>query len=100
MQVFDNDDEEEQLAEVRRFALIFVGIGVFSGVANFIMVSMYGLAGEHLTARLRSQLFQKLLQQEIAFYDDKSNATGALCAKLSGEAAAVQGVSNQSPIVM
>lgn len=56
---------------------------------------MYGLAGEHLTARLRSSLFQKLLQQEIAFFDDKNNATGALCARLSGETAAVQGVSNQ-----
>lgn len=58
------------------------------------MVSMYGVAGEHLTARLRSQLFQKILQQEIAFFDDKNHATGALCAKLSGESAAVQGVSN------
>lgn len=56
---------------------------------------MYGLAGEHLTARLRSHLFQKVLQQEIAFFDNKNNATGALCAKLSGETAAVQGVSNQ-----
>lgn len=83
------------MAAVRRFALIFIGIGVLSGLANFITVSMYGLAGEHLTARLRSNLFQKLLQQEIAFYDNKNNATGALCARLSGETAAVQGVSNQ-----
>lgn len=65
-----------------------------------MMVSMYGIAGEHLTARLRTLLFQKLLQQEIAFYDDKNNATGALCAKISGEAASVQGVSNQSLIIM
>ncbi|XP_026327715.1 multidrug resistance protein 1-like isoform X2 [Hyposmocoma kahamanoa] len=93
--VFQNPDEEERLAAVRRFALIFVGIGVLSGVANFITVSMYGLAGEHLTARLRSLLFQKLLQQEIAFYDNKDNATGALCAKLSGETAAVQGATGQ-----
>lgn len=64
------------------------------------MVSMFGIAGEHLTARLRSLLFQKLLQQEIAFYDDKDNATGALCAKLSGETAAVQGVSNYQPLCM
>lgn len=53
---------------------------------------MYGVAGEHLTERLRRLMFQKLLQQEIAFYDNKGNSTGALCARLSGEAAAVQGV--------
>lgn len=53
---------------------------------------MYGVAGEYLTARLRKLMFQNLLQQEIGFFDDKNNSTGALCARLSGEAAAVQGV--------
>lgn len=38
-------------------------------------------------------MFEKLLCQEVAFFDDKDNSTGALCAKLSGEAASVQGVS-------
>ena len=54
----------------------------------------YGIAGEYLTQRLRLSMFEKLLEQEIGFYDDKDNATGALCARLSGEAAAVQGVSD------
>lgn len=54
---------------------------------------MFGVAGEHLTERLRKLMFAKILQQEIAFFDDKNNSTGALCARLSGEAAAVQGVS-------
>lgn len=54
---------------------------------------LYAIAGEHLTERLRKLMFEKLLEQEIAFYDDKNNSTGALCARLSGEAAAVQGVS-------
>lgn len=37
-QVLSNPNAEEVLAEVRRFALIFVGIGVFSGIGNFIQV--------------------------------------------------------------
>lgn len=56
---------------------------------------MYGIAGEHLTARLRKLLFEKMLHQEVGFFDDKNNSTGALCARLSGEAAAVQGVSTK-----
>lgn len=28
----------------------------------------------------------------MGFYDDKSNSTGALCARLAGETAKVQGV--------
>lgn len=53
---------------------------------------MYGIAGEYLTARLRKLLFVHMLQQEVAFFDDKNNSTGALCARLSGDAASVQGV--------
>lgn len=44
-------------------------------------------------------MFKTLLQQEVAFFDDKENSTGALCARLSGEAAAVQGVSIKLLIV-
>lgn len=93
--VLSNPDTDAVFAEVRKYALIFVGVGVFSGVTNFIMVSMYGVAGEYLTARLRKLLFEKLLQQEIGFFDDKNNSTGALCARLSGEAASVQGATGQ-----
>ncbi|XP_045448213.1 ATP-dependent translocase ABCB1 [Melitaea cinxia] len=93
--VLSNPDTEAVTAEVRNYAFIFICVGVFSGITNFIMVSMYGIAGEHLTARLRKLMFQKLLQQEIGFFDDKNNSTGALCARLSGEAAAVQGATGQ-----
>ncbi|XP_039753186.1 ATP-dependent translocase ABCB1-like [Pararge aegeria] len=93
--VLSNDDTEAVQAQVREYALIFVGVGVFSGITNFIMVSMYGVAGEYLTARLRKLMFKSLLQQEIGFFDDKNNSTGALCARLSGEAAQVQGATGQ-----
>lgn len=54
---------------------------------------MFGIAGEKMTERLRYQAFEAMLRQEIGWFDDKSNATGALCARLSGDASAVQGVS-------
>ncbi|CAH2096061.1 unnamed protein product [Euphydryas editha] len=93
--ILSNPDTEMVTAEVRRYALIFVGVGVFSGITNFITVSMYGVAGEYLTNRLRKLMFEKLLQQEIGFFDDKNNSTGALCARLAGEASAVQGATGQ-----
>lgn len=34
-----------------------------------------------------------MLSQEMGWYDDKANGVGAICARLSGEAASVQGVS-------
>lgn len=54
---------------------------------------MFGIAGEKLTMRLRSNMFGAMLRQEIGWYDLKENGVGALCGKLSGEASSVQGVS-------
>lgn len=54
---------------------------------------MNGIAGECLTERLRYRVFKHMLKQEIAWFDDKSNGTGTLCARLSTDASAVQGVS-------
>jgi ABC-type multidrug transport system fused ATPase/permease subunit len=40
---------------------------------------------------LRSLAFRATLRQEIAYFDDTKNNTGALCTRLATEAAAVQG---------
>jgi ATP-binding cassette subfamily B (MDR/TAP) protein 1 len=53
---------------------------------------MFSIAGEKLTMRLRSSMFRTMLRQEMGWYDKKDNGVGALTARLSGEAAHVQGV--------
>ncbi|CAF4197402.1 unnamed protein product, partial [Rotaria magnacalcarata] len=52
---------------------------------------LFACSGEALTKRLRSKAFSSLLRQEIAYFDDQSNNTGALCTRLATEASAVQG---------
>jgi ABC-type multidrug transport system fused ATPase/permease subunit len=54
----------------------------------------YGVAGEKLTMRLRGEMFEAMVRQEVAWFDKKSNSSGSLCARLSGDASSVQGVSN------
>jgi len=53
---------------------------------------LFSWAGENLTLRLRKQAFEAMMKQEIGWFDLSDNSTGALCQKLSGDAAAVQGV--------
>lgn len=53
----------------------------------------FGIAGEKLTERLRGLMFAAMLKMEVAWFDDRANGTGSLCARLSGDASAVQGVS-------
>lgn len=56
----------------------------------------FGIAGERLTERLRGMMFEAMMRMEIAWFDDRANGTGSLCARLSGDASAVQGVSTNS----
>ena len=51
------------------------------------------MAGERLTSRLRSESFHAMLMQEIGWFDDERNSTGALVTRLSNDAAQVEGVS-------
>lgn len=47
-----------------------------------------------MTERIRTQLFTSIISQEMSFFDKTVNGVGALCARLSGDAASIQGVSN------
>lgn len=52
---------------------------------------MYNISGVYLTTRVRSILFQSIIKQEIGWFDKEENSVGALCTKLSTDAASMQG---------
>ncbi|CAF1472610.1 unnamed protein product, partial [Rotaria sordida] len=54
-------------------------------------IFLFACSSEALTKRLRSKTFHAILRQEIAYFDDPNNNTGALCTRLATEASAVQG---------
>lgn len=87
--------EEEVRSEANKFAMYFVIAGVAAGTSTFLQMFMFGIAGEKLTKRIRKQMFQAMLTQEIGYFDKKSNGVGALCSRLSGDAANVQGATGQ-----
>ncbi|XP_066209900.1 phosphatidylcholine translocator ABCB4 isoform X3 [Saccopteryx leptura] len=52
----------------------------------------FGKAGEILTTRLRSMAFKAMLRQDMSWFDDHKNSTGALSTRLATDASQVQGV--------
>ena len=60
---------------------------------HLLSVAMFTVAGEHLTLRMRKLAFAAMLKQEMGWFDQPTNNTGALCSRLSADAAAIQGVS-------
>ncbi|KPJ04743.1 Multidrug resistance protein 1 [Papilio xuthus] len=81
-------------AEVLRRADLFAGmcvlVGAVAALAMFLQNATFTHSGLRLTNRLRHQYFSAILRQEVGFFDKASNRVGAVCARLSGDAAEVQ----------
>ena len=84
-------DDEEVRHESVKFSILFLVVGVVTGVGTFLQMYMFGLAGVRMTARIRKMAFTAMLRQEMGWYDEDTNSVGALCARLSTDAGAVQG---------
>lgn len=61
---------------------------------GWIRASIMGVAGERIVARLRNQLYESLLKQEIAFFDD--HRTGELLSRLTSDTSLLQGGTSQA----
>jgi len=72
-------------------ALQLAGIGLAFFVAVSLQGLMFSWSGSKLVERLRKKMFETMLMQEMGWFDEESNNTGALCARLSSSAEAVSG---------
>uniref|UniRef100_A0A7M5VBZ8 Uncharacterized protein n=1 Tax=Clytia hemisphaerica TaxID=252671 RepID=A0A7M5VBZ8_9CNID len=94
LQSFAENDPQEMEKKMEFWAIMFMVIGLVIGVAFFIAQYLFAKAGEALTTRLREMAFTSLLRQEIGYFDLPQHSTGALSARLSADASAVQGATS------
>ncbi|CAF4920953.1 unnamed protein product, partial [Rotaria socialis] len=79
--------------QVIMIALLFLLLSVGCLFIRFIQFTAFAVAGSKLTQRVRSKAFTCLLRQEVAYFDEPENSSGALCARLSSDAMALQEMS-------
>ncbi|CAF3377225.1 unnamed protein product [Rotaria socialis] len=89
--VFQECDPNIQEKGVFIYVLFFIGIALVTLFTMFLQSFFFAISGESLTQRLRAKIFRTLLQQDIAYFDQAENNTGALCTRLATEASDVQG---------
>nr|XP_035969037.1 ATP-binding cassette sub-family B member 5 isoform X3 [Halichoerus grypus] len=89
--MFENNDKTTLKHDAEIYSMIFVILGVICFVSYFIQGLFYGRAGEILTMRLRHLAFKAMLYQDISWFDDKENSTGALTTILAIDIAQIQG---------
>ncbi|XP_021018409.1 phosphatidylcholine translocator ABCB4 isoform X1 [Mus caroli] len=89
--IFGPGDDAVKQQKCNMFSLVFLGLGVLSFFTFFLQGFTFGKAGEILTTRLRSMAFKAMLRQDMSWFDDHKNSTGALSTRLATDAAQVQG---------
>ncbi|EFJ10214.1 hypothetical protein SELMODRAFT_184079 [Selaginella moellendorffii] len=61
-----------------------------------IQLSAFGFIGQRLIRRVRKRSFESVVRQEIAWFDDPSNSSGAISSRLSVDAAHVKSMVGDS----
>uniref|UniRef100_A0A8C5WKG4 ATP binding cassette subfamily B member 4 n=1 Tax=Leptobrachium leishanense TaxID=445787 RepID=A0A8C5WKG4_9ANUR len=100
MGIFVEPDKDILRQKSTMFSLLFLALGGISFVTFFLQGFTFGKAGEILTTRLRLLAFKSMLRQEIGWFDDKKNSTGALTTRLATDASQVQGATGSRLALM
>ncbi|XP_019479255.1 PREDICTED: multidrug resistance protein 1 [Hipposideros armiger] len=86
-----DDDPETKRQNSNTFSLLFLILGIISFITFFLQGYTFGKAGEILTKRLRYMVFRSILRQDVSWFDEPKNTTGALTTRLANDAAQVKG---------
>ncbi|MCA1829672.1 MAG: ATP-binding cassette domain-containing protein [Myxococcales bacterium] len=73
---------------VDKAALFMVAVAFVQGLAISLRFSLISVAGERAVTRIREQLFSRILDQEIGFFDERR--TGELTNRLSSDTSVLQ----------
>ncbi|XP_060181634.1 putative ABC transporter B family member 8 [Lycium barbarum] len=87
---FYSQSHEEMQSRIQKYCLIFIILCLVSVLLNLFQHYNFAYMGEHLTRRIRLRMLEKILTFEAAWFDEEQNSSGALCSRLSNEAAMVK----------
>ncbi|XP_072964824.1 ABC transporter B family member 9-like [Typha angustifolia] len=82
--------------DARFWALMYVLLGAISLVIVPIQQYMFGVAGGKLIERVRFLSFRRVVHQEISWFDEPSNSSGAIGARLSADASSIRSLVGDS----
>uniref|UniRef100_A0A5F8HDW4 Multidrug resistance protein 1 n=1 Tax=Monodelphis domestica TaxID=13616 RepID=A0A5F8HDW4_MONDO len=85
------EDPETRKRKSDLFSVLFLVLGIISFITFFLQGFTFGKAGEILTKKLRYQAFKSMLRQDVSWFDDPKNSTGALTTRLATDASQVKG---------
>ncbi|XP_004485974.1 ABC transporter B family member 9-like [Cicer arietinum] len=86
---FGSTDPSHIVNEVSKVALLFIYLGVGSGIASFLQVTCWMVTGERQAARIRGLYLKTILKQDIAYFDTEATS-GEVIGRMSGDTILIQ----------
>ncbi|HEX4386739.1 MAG TPA: ABC transporter transmembrane domain-containing protein [Myxococcales bacterium] len=87
--IVDGSLSSQSMARIDRAAGLLAIVAVVQGLAVACRYILFSIAGERAVTRIREQVFQRILDQEIGFFDERR--TGELTSRLSSDTTVLQG---------
>mmetsp|Transcript_33085 Transcript_33085/g.55678 ORF Transcript_33085/g.55678 Transcript_33085/m.55678 type:complete len:725 (-) Transcript_33085:252-2426(-) len=84
----DEDSNHEKTNDLNKYAIMLVVILAIGALASMVRGWLYVLVGERLVRKLRADLFTKMVNLDITFFD--SNKTGELMNRLASDTTVIQ----------
>ncbi|XP_008776904.2 ABC transporter B family member 9-like isoform X2 [Phoenix dactylifera] len=78
------------------WTLMFVLLGGISLLIVPVQHFLFGVAGGKLIERIRSLSFERVVHQEISWFDEPQNSSGAIGARLSADASTIRSLVGDS----
>lgn len=78
-----SENQEKMKEKLKKVTLVMAAVFVIGALANFGRVYIIQSTGQRIVSRLRQKLFQSIMSQEMAFFDQ--NKTGELINRLSSD---------------
>ncbi len=79
------------MPKVEMWALILVGTSVAVGIADFFKTYYFDKIGQNLAYTVRSRMMTSLMRQEVAYFDQEQNNSGAITSRLETDALHLKG---------
>jgi len=84
----DENTDKSTMAEINFWMGTALGVYIISTIAGYARGIILGILGERLVARLRQQVYESVLQQEIGFFDE--HKTGEIVSRLGSDTQLLQ----------
>ncbi|CAK4101791.1 unnamed protein product [Aphanomyces euteiches] len=82
--------------EALNWSMGFLALGAAILIALTVQNHQFALVCERLTSRIRGLCFRSMLRQDIAWFDDRKNSSGALTTRLATDSAAIRSMTAET----